>query len=96
MPTVPAAEKKTYIAGYIPDGGRKVLYKCDAIELDSRYETIFKSIDDEVRHALRFHPRRNEFGFGHTVDAKKREILWKKYGIDWHPVSALNPSVIID
>ncbi len=96
MPTVPVEEKKTYIGGYLTDGGRKIPYNCDAIELDPRYEGIFKNIDDEVNRALMFHPRRNQMGFTHTVNAKKREILWKKYGIDWHPMSAFNPSIMID
>ena len=96
MPSVPAAAKKTYISSYLSEGERRIPVKSDAIELESRYQTIFKQIDDEVSKALRYHPKRNEFGFSHTFEAKKREILWKKYGIDWHPVSALNPNILID
>jgi hypothetical protein len=93
---VPVEEKKTYIGGYLTDGGRKIPYYCDAIELDPRYEITFKKIDDEVSRALLFHPRRNQMGFTHTLSVKKREILWRKYGIDWHPSSEFNPGIRID
>lgn len=96
MPNVPPSEKATYVSGYDQERDIKYEFRSDAVELDPRYVEIFDGIDDEVTRALRFHPMRGEFGFSQTFSAKKREILWKKYGIDWHPVQALTPDLRVD
>lgn len=96
MPEVPPNEKPTYISAYEREGDIEYEVRRDSVELDPRYKEIFSGIDDEVDRALRFHPMRGEFGFSQTFSAKKREILWKKYGIDWHPVQALNPDLRVD
>lgn len=81
---------------YISDGSRKVPYKTDAVEEKSEHKEVFERIDDEVERSLRFHPRRGELGFTHVFSERKREILWRKYGIDWHPSTMLNPHIIVD
>ena len=96
MPTVPPNEKETYISSYVREGGVVHEMRSDAVELDPGYKEIFGGIDDEVDRALRFNRMRGKFGFGQTYSAKKREILWKKYGIDWHPIQALTPNLRID
>ena len=96
MPDVPPTAKKTYVSAYDREGDIVYEFKRDAVERDPRYKEIFDNIDKEVDQALLFHPMRGKLGYSHTVDAKKREILWKKYGIDWHPFSALNPNIMVD
>ena len=96
LPTVPAEAKQTYISTYVSDGGRKIPVYSDVIEQDPRYKRISEQINDEVDRALRFHPRREQLGFVHTFNAKKREILWSRYGIDWHPSTAFNPNIKVD
>ena len=96
MPDVSPSEKETYVSAYDQEGDIKYEIRSDAVELDPRYLEIFDGIDDEVDRALRFHPMRGEFGFGQIFSEKKREILWKKYGIDWHPVQALTPDLRVD
>ena len=90
-PTVPDEKapetKKWYKKGYL---------RYDAIEENPKYADIFLKIDSEVDAAVKRDPDNGHFGFVHTRNETKRRILYWKYGIDWHPVDAMNPGLMLD
>ena len=96
LPTVSYETKETYISTYISDGGRKIPVYADAIEQDPRYQSIVEQVNEEVDRALMFHPGRKKLGYVHVFNARKREILWNRYDIDWHPNTVFNPNIAVD
>ena len=72
------------------------MFRHDAVEHDPRYKFIFEKIDSEVDEAVKNHPLKDTFGFGHTWNGVKRRILYWKYGIDWCSPATMTPEIIVD
>lgn len=68
----------------------------DPIEDDPRYENVFDKIDSEVDEQLKDHPMKDRIGFVHFYWNTKKEILKKKYGIEWKSPKEMNPHIIFD
>jgi len=71
-------------------------FRFDAVEKDPRHREVFRKIDREVDEAVKDHPQKGELGFIHTWHETKRRILYWRYGIDWHPVDAMTPGLMVD
>lgn len=68
----------------------------DPVEDDPRYAEVFKNIDDEVKALLADHPQRGGEGFVNIYWGTKKDLLKRKYGIDWRSPGELNPHVLFD
>lgn len=68
----------------------------DPVEEDPRYAEVFKTIDDEVKGLLANHPQRGGEGFVNIYWRTKKDLLKRKYGIDWRSPGELNPHVLFD
>jgi len=68
----------------------------DPVEDDPRYAEVFKSIDGEVKALLADHPQRGGEGFVNIHWIIKKDLLKKKYNIDWCSPEELNPHVLFD
>jgi hypothetical protein len=51
---------------------------------------------EQARAELEDNALKGSHGFQFFFELKKKEILWKRYGLDWHMPSELNPNVFFD
>ena len=68
----------------------------DPIEKDERYKEIFEQVDKEVKELLEKKGVQKELGYVHIYEGLKKDILKKKYNIDWKTTKEMNPDVLID
>lgn len=66
----------------------------DPIEQDPKYKEIFEKVEAELE--LHFCETERCLGFCHRYWGLKKEILWKKYKIDWRSPAELNPDTLYD
>jgi len=79
-----------------PEGKSRSGLAHDPVEDDPRYADTFEKIDDEVKDLLADHPLRGSHGFVNIYWDTKKQLLKKKYGIDWRSPGELNPQVLFD
>lgn len=68
--------------------------KCDPVEYTWEWEYIFYDVADEL-DAI-FADERRGMGFCFRYWSKKKELLKKKYGINWRTPHEMNPRVMFD
>lgn len=68
----------------------------DPVEDDPRHTGVFRTIDDEVKALLADDPHRGGEGFVNIYWRTKKDLLKRKYGIDWRSPGELNPHVLFD
>ena len=56
----------------------------------------FRAWDKEIEEILKNQGVKKTLGYIHKFDAKKKEILKNKYGIDWKTTSEMNPEIFLD
>jgi hypothetical protein len=85
-----------YSFSFYPDGQieNSDCSRCDPMDLDSKYASLIKQVDDEVEAEIK---RKTIHGLGtiHYFWDRKKEIL-KQKGFNWHSPSELNPGTIYD
>lgn len=65
----------------------------DAVEYSDRYLLIEREMETLVRAET---GEGDWLGFCHTYWEVKKEVLWKKFGIEWQSPSDLHPRIIYD
>ena len=70
--------------------------KYDEIEYSEEYAELFQTVNREVEEILESQGIKKTIGYIHKFDAKKKEILKSKYGIDWKTTSEMNPEILLD
>lgn len=72
------------------------MLKHDDIEDKIEYKEIFDNVNVQVKKILEEKGVKKQLGYIHIFDAYKKEILKKKYNIDWKTTKEMNPDIIID
>ena len=72
------------------------MLKHDNIEDKEEYKEILKKVEEEVKKILEKNNIKKECGYIHIYDKYKKDILKKKYNIDWKTTQEMNPEVYID
>lgn len=67
---------------------------CDPVEYTRRWERIYYDVEEELDRRFKNEPR--HMGLCFRIWSEKKDILKKKYGIDWHSPGEMNPRVIFD
>ena len=70
--------------------------KYGEIEYSEEYAELFQTVNREVEEILKNQGVKKTLGYIHKFDAKKKEILKNKYGIDWKTTSEMNPGILLD
>lgn len=65
--------------------------RIDAKEFDPRYKDIIKRVEEEAEEGV---VRKDLFWF--DIWHNEKEILKKKYGMDWRSIAELNPEITFD
>ena len=68
----------------------------DSIEDKEEYKDIFKKVNVEVEEILKSKNISKDLGYIHIFEAYKKDILKRKYNIDWKTTQEMNPDVYID
>lgn len=68
--------------------------RVDPVEYTRMWEKIYYEVEDELD--ARFADTKRHMGFCFMYWNAKRDLLKKKYGIDWRSPSQMNPRVIFD
>lgn len=68
----------------------------DPVENDPRYTEVFHAIDAEVKDFLAADPDIQRRGSVHIYWDTKKNLLKRKYNIDWRSPAEMNPHVIFD
>ncbi|MBP5548718.1 MAG: hypothetical protein J6X58_07515 [Bacteroidales bacterium] len=68
--------------------------KKDPIEDTDRFKAVIDDVEKEVDKMLKNKKRCH--GFCHLYWAAKKEVLLKKYGIEWRTPAQMNPGVHFD
>jgi len=86
-----------YACRFNPDGQLDDVHeeRFDAKELDPRYASLIKAVENEVEAEMKKRGEYGTFGSVHSFWGLKREKL-KAKGIDWRSPSELNPNTCYD
>ena len=86
-----------YNMQYKANGSLDSIYedKCDAKELDDRYQAAIKEVDQQVELEMKKEGKSGQLGACHTFWQLKKERL-KAKGIEWRSPADLSPFVIFD
>lgn len=68
--------------------------KCDPVEYTRKWERIYYEVEEELDR--RFKGEQRHMGLCFRIWSEKKDILKKKYGIDWRSPGEMNPRVIFD
>ena len=68
----------------------------DLVEKSEAYLRVVKGVDEESRKEVRNSGREGQMGSCHIFWSAKKEILKKKYNIDWRTPVELNELVKFD
>ena len=72
------------------------MLKYDEIEDKEEYKEIFNNINEQVQKILEEKGIKKQLGYIHIFDAYKKDLLKKKYNIDWKTTQEMNPNILID
>lgn len=72
------------------------MLKHDEIENKEEYKEIFKKVNEEVEQKLKKEGYQLGLGYIHIFDRYKKQILKKKYNIDWKSTQEMNPNILLD
>ena len=72
------------------------MLKHDSIEDREEYKEIFEKVEKEVEDFLKKQNIIAGLGYIHIFESYKKEILKKKYNIDWKTTQEMNPDVSMD
>lgn len=86
-----------YSIWYLPDGSIDSFHeaKCDATELDPKFQALMKEVDDACRAEMKRNGSDGQFGSVHTFWRLKKAAL-KSKGIEWRSPGELNPNIHYD
>ncbi len=59
-----------------------------------RHRKKIKEVDRILREEFQSQPRGT--GLCHVIWARKKQLLWELYGIDWKTPAEMNPTTIFD
>ena len=71
-------------------------YYVDMVEKTPAYKKVEKEVEAEAEKVVKANGLEGRMGACHTFWEAKKEILKKKYRIDWRDPAELNPGVIFD
>jgi hypothetical protein len=74
------------------DGG----LRHDPIEDDPAIRPLIQAATAEAEKQLEHSPEKGHKGFVHLLWHTEKDILKKKYGVDWKTPAEMNPRAIID
>lgn len=68
----------------------------DPQERDSQLRAIIKAAEKEAEESLRHEGVTIQLGYCHRLWGRQKQILKKKYGIDWKSPDEMNPDIMYD
>lgn len=71
-------------------------FRRDPLEDDPAYAEILREASEQAERELADHPLNGGFGFCHVFWRRKKEILFRTYGLEWRSPSEMNPGTNYD